>query len=134
MFQIVFFFAILRALNRVFFCYPSCTKLCSKSCTKSCSKSCFFVRSFVHQIVFFFAILRAPNCGVFCGHCYCGKGIHNIYDPRIWLSTARDRQDSCKLLHISCRPQNITQHSDLLENHGYATISSAQPRGGYGVA
>ena len=47
--RIVLFCGFLRAPNRVFFWFSSCTK------------SCFFGAFFVHQIVFFCGFLRAPN-------------------------------------------------------------------------
>ena len=51
--RIVLFCGFLRAPNRAFFWFSSCTK------------SCFLWVFFVHQIVFFCGFLRAPN-RVFC--------------------------------------------------------------------
>ena len=47
--QIVLFLCFIRAPNRAFFYFSSCTK------------SCFFLVFFVHQIVLFCGFLRAPN-------------------------------------------------------------------------
>ena len=85
-----------RALDRVFWCSPSCTKLCflvlprannrafwcSPSCQKPCSRSCFLVLSFVPKIVLFGALLRAllsfvqTSCSTSC--CLVLSFVHKI--------------------------------------------------------
>ena len=87
MHQIVLFCGFLRAPNRAFLWFSSCTKSCFfvvffvhqivpqfmlfflkddfASYTKSCSSSSFFVVFFVHQIVLFSGFLRAPSRAFF---------------------------------------------------------------------
>ena len=89
MHRIVLFLSFLRAPNRAFLWFSSCTKSCFfvvffvhqmdpngapvhaflfddfASYTKSCSSSSFFVVFFVHQIVLFSGFLRAPSRAFF---------------------------------------------------------------------
>ena len=64
--RIVLFCGFLRAPNRAFFWFSSCTK------------SCFFLVFFVHQIVLFSGFLRAPNRAFFW-FSSCTKSCYIIY-------------------------------------------------------
>ena len=108
--RIVLFCGFLRAPNRAFFWFSSCTK------------SCFFLVFFVHQIVLFSGFLRAPN-RVFFWFSSCTKSCYNIY---IYIVSPWSPHFCCLKLCCLLHPLALGLRNDFVEADGSLPVAGAE--------